>query len=115
MKLFLRSPQRSTSTELDLQKANKWKEYCDSELIPTERSDRSFSKVQSILALIKNRWQNAIVALTEKPELKIWQKRDRDGHIYWHVHDPCTGESISFVSELEMLSWVDNLYSRSRW
>jgi hypothetical protein len=115
MSIFPRSPQRSTSTESDFQKANKWKEYCDSELIPTEQGDRSVRKVQSILALIKNRWQNAIAALTKEPKLKIWQKQDRYGHIHWHVYDPCTGKSISFVSELEMLSWIDSPHSRSRW
>jgi hypothetical protein len=115
MSIFPRSPQRSTSTESDFQKANKWKEYCDSELIPTEQSDRSVSKVQSILALIENLWQKAIAALTKEPELKIWQKQGRNGHIHWHVYDPYTGKSISFVSELEMLSWIDNFYSHSRW
>jgi hypothetical protein len=62
------------SAESNLQKANKWQEYCDSELILTERGDRSVNKVQSILILIGNLWQNAIAALTKEPELKIWQK-----------------------------------------
>jgi hypothetical protein len=60
------------STELDFLKANQWKDYCDLELIPTKKSDRSVSKVQSILSLIENLWQNAIASLTKEPELKIW-------------------------------------------
>jgi hypothetical protein len=115
MSIFPRSLQRSTSTASDLSKATQWEEYCDSELIPTEQSDRSVSKSQSILALIKNRWQNAIAALTKEPELKIWQKQDRYGHVHWHVYNPCTDESFSFVSELEMLSWIDHLNCRNRW
>jgi hypothetical protein len=103
------------SAESNLQKANKWKEYCDSELIPTEKSDRSVSKVQSILALIGNLWQNAITYLTKEPELKIWQKQDHNGRIHWHVYDPLTNKSVSFATELEMLSWIENLYSRDHW
>ena len=103
MGLSPRSSRRSTFTESDLQKSNKWKEYCDSELIPPEQSDRYGSKVQLILTLIENLWQNAIAALTEEPELKIWQKRDRFGHIHWHTYDLYTGKSVSFASELEML------------
>jgi hypothetical protein len=103
------------SAESNLQKANKWKEYCDSELIPTEQGDRSVSKVQSILALIGNLWEKAIAALTKEPELKIWQEQDRYGKIHWHAYDPLTNKSVSFASELEMLSWIENLYSRSRW
>jgi hypothetical protein len=109
MKLFPRSPQRSTFVESNLQKANEWKEYCASELILDEQSDRSARKGQSILALIENLWQNAIAALTEEPKLKIWQKRDRYGHIYWHAYDPCTGKSVCFASELEMLIWIEKL------
>jgi hypothetical protein len=108
------SPQKATPTESDLQKAKQWKEYCDSELIPTEQSDCSLSKVQSILAPMQKLWQRAIAALMKEPELKIRRKLDRYGHIYWHVYDPYTGKSVSFVSELELLSWIDNLNSRSR-
>jgi hypothetical protein len=109
------SPQRSDSTEPDLQKESEWNEKCDLELISTEKSDRSVNKVQSILTLIENLWQKAIAALTKEPELKIWQEQDRDGHIHWHAYDPLTNKSVSFASELEMLSWMENLYSRDRW
>jgi hypothetical protein len=109
------------STKSNLQNASKWKVDCNTELIPPEqggilgRSDRSIRKVPSILTLIKKLLQNVIAALTTEPELRIWQKQDRNGHIHWYVYDPLTRKSISFVSELEMLSWLDNLNSRSRW
>jgi hypothetical protein len=119
MKSLPRSLQRSTFTESNLQTANKWEEYCDLELILAEQRDRPVSKVQSILASIENLWQNAIAALpaalTKEPELKIWQKPYRYGHIHWHAYDPHTGKSVAFTSELEMLSWIDNLYSQGRW
>jgi Domain of unknown function (DUF4278) len=72
-------------------------------------------EVPSILTLIKKLWQNAIVAITTEPELKIWQKQDRNGHIHWYVYDPLMSKSISFASELEMLSWLEDFHSRSRW
>jgi hypothetical protein len=103
------------SAESNLQKANKWKKYCDSELIPTEKSDRSVNKAQSILTLIGNLWQNAIAYLTKEPELRIWQEQDRFGCIHWHAYDPLTNKSVSFATELEMLSWMENFYSRDRW
>jgi hypothetical protein len=81
-----------------------------STLIPT---------VKLILALIKHQWQKAIDALmadlTKEPELKLWQKRDRDGHMHWYARDPLNGKSISFTSELELLRWIENLNHRSRW
>ncbi|NKB18257.1 MAG: hypothetical protein HC770_09665 [Pseudanabaena sp. CRU_2_10] len=82
MNLFTRPSQRSAATDSNLQKLDakklaKWQEYCDLELIPTENSDRSVSKVQSMLALIENLWQSPISSLTEEPELNVWQKKDR--------------------------------------
>jgi hypothetical protein len=111
MEPFRRLPQSSASTESDFKKPNEWKEYCDLELIPTEKSDRSISKIQSVLALIVNLWQKAIAVITKEPELEIWQQ-DHHGQIHWHVYDPLTRESISFVSEAEMWSWIESRYCR---
>jgi hypothetical protein len=110
MRLF--SPQPSASAESDLQKATAWQENCDLVLVPTERSDRPVSKVQSILALVGNLWQKSIAALTKQPELEIRQKQDRYGRIHWHVYDPHMSKSVSFASELEMLRWLDSRYGR---
>ena len=115
MDIFLRSTQTSTSTESDFQKATKLKEDCNLELVSTQKSDHSVDKFSSILNLMANLWQNAIAAPAEEPELKIWQKQDRYGHIHWHANDPSTSKSISFASELEMRRWIDNLCSRNRW
>ena len=112
MKLFQRLPQSSTSTELDLKKANQCNGCCDLELISTQEGDRSIGKVQWMLVLVENLWQNSIAAITKEPELKVWQTQDRHGHIHWHVYDPWTGESISFFSEAAMLCWIENRYYR---
>jgi hypothetical protein len=103
------------SAKLNLQNASKWEVDCDTELLPTGKGSQSIRKVPSILTLIKKLWQNAIVAIMTEPELRIWQKQDRNGHIHWHVYDPLTSKSISFASELEMLSWLEDFHSRSRW
>jgi hypothetical protein len=103
------------SAESNLQNASKWEVECDTELIPTEQGDRSTSKVQSVLTLIKTLCQNAISLMAAEPQLRIWQQQDRYGRIHWYVCDPLTYKSISFASELEMLRWLEDLHSRSRW
>jgi hypothetical protein len=110
MSLFTRSSQLSDSTESNIQKANKWQDYCDLELIPTEKRDRSVSKVKLMLAVVENLWQSVIAALMKEPELKVWQKRDRHGNSLWHAYDPWTGDSVCFGSETEMLSWIESHY-----
>ncbi len=80
------------SAESNLQNASQWKEYCNLELIPTKKIDRSVSKVQSILTLIENLWQKAIASLTEESELNEWQGKDGGEHIHWHEYDPWTSE-----------------------
>jgi hypothetical protein len=53
--------------------------------------------------------------LTQQSALKMWQKVDRDGQTHWYVRDPDTGKTIAFLSESEMLQWVDCLHHRSHW
>lgn len=110
MGLLTRSPKISDSTESDLpNETAKSKESRKLDLIPTEQSIQVVNKkCQSVLALIGKTWQNAIAILTKEPEIEIWQNQDRHGQISWHVYDPQIGKSISFISELEMLGWLDN-------
>jgi hypothetical protein len=110
MSLFTRLSHLSNSTTSDLQETSKWQDYCDLELIPTEKRDRHISNGESMLALLANLWQNAIAALTKEPELKVWQKRDRHGNTLWHAYDPWTGDSVCLGSETEMLSWIESRY-----
>jgi hypothetical protein len=113
MRLLNRSIQISTTTASGTQKADVSKEKCGLELTPTEQSDRFISdRVHSILAQIGNLCKTTIAILTKEPEIEIWQKQDRYGHMHWHVYDPQMSKSISFTSELEMLSWLDNKNGR---
>ncbi len=111
MRPFLRSPRSSASTETDFKETNKWKEYCNLESIPTEKSDRSTNTVQPMLAFIEKLWK-AIATLTKEPQLKVWQTQDRDGHTRWHVCDPKTHESVAFVSETALYDWLQSRYCR---
>jgi hypothetical protein len=114
MSLLTRLRQISTATESDIQNAAVLKENCDLELVLTKQSDRFINtRVYSILAQIGNFCKTAIAILTTEPEVEIRQKQGRNGHIHWYVYDPQMGKSISFASELEMLSWLDN--QNSRW
>jgi hypothetical protein len=103
------------STESNLQSVSKWEADYNTELITNAQGGRFARKVQSILTLIKTLWQDSIAAITTEPELRIWQKQDRYGRIHWYVCDPLTYKSISFASELEMLRWLEDFHSRSRW
>jgi hypothetical protein len=53
--------------------------------------------------------------LTQKSELKLWQKVDRKGNTHWYAQDPLTGKSISFASESELLRWIENRNNPGRW
>jgi hypothetical protein len=114
MRLLTRTHQISAATESNIQNAALSKENCDLGLVPAEQSDQFINaRVYSILAQIGNFCKTAIAILTTEPEVEIRQKQDRNGHIHWHVYDPQMGKSISFASELEMLSWLDN--QNGRW
>jgi hypothetical protein len=103
------------NTESNLPTVSTWAVECDMELIATEQDEHSNRKVHTLLELIQKLWDKALSTITTAMELKIWQKQDLHGCIRWHVYDPVRNISISFVSESEMLSWLDNINSLSRW
>jgi hypothetical protein len=74
---------------------------------------------QSMLARIEQLFDSVIVVfiedLTQKSELKLWQKLDRQGCVHWYAHDRLTGKSMSFASEEELLRWIDNRNHLDRW
>jgi hypothetical protein len=43
-------------------------------------------------------------------EPQITQKRDRAGNLYFKVYDPSSGESMSFGSEREIRTWIEQRY-----
>lgn len=45
-------------------------------------------------------------------ELQVHQHRDRQGNTWWQAFDPKTDESVSFGSEAEMRTWIEQRYYR---
>jgi hypothetical protein len=114
MRLLTRSRQIHVATASDIQNSSVSKENCDLELVPAEQSDRFINvRFRSILTQVGNLCKTTIAILTKEPEVEIFPKQDRNGHIHWHVYDPQVDKSISFASELEMLSWLDS--QNGRW
>ncbi|AFY69571.1 hypothetical protein Pse7367_1277 [Thalassoporum mexicanum PCC 7367] len=73
-------------------------------------SYRSIKKTATELVKhLKAGFSNLGDRLTKEPEVKVWQKYDRRGHVYWSAYDPITGQSTSVASEAEMRSWLEQL------
>ncbi len=53
-------------------------------------------------------WQRMINYWSNPPELQVWQRRDRAGHVHWHTFDPYTNQSASFGSEADVKAWIDD-------
>lgn len=67
-------------------------------------------KETNILSRISKIGQQLFIALTKKPEPKIWQKKDHSGNLYWRVYDPKTDRSAMLSSEAEVRSWLEERY-----
>ncbi len=58
---------------------------------------------------VYNFWSNTI---NNSREIRVWQKSDRQGNIYWLVFDPVTGYYSSFSDEREVRIWIEERYYR---
>lgn len=68
--------------------------------------------VKSGLATAVNRGlSNLVTRLAGNPEPQIWQTRDRQGDLIWHVYDPMNNQSSVFQSEMEVRVWLDQRYN----
>lgn len=66
---------------------------------------RDYAKVTRFL-------QHLFAWLFQDNELQVHQRRDRQGNTWWRAFDPNTRESVSFGSEAEMRSWIEQRYYR---
>jgi hypothetical protein len=64
-------------------------------------------KLSSFFLLIKKIWKNLSNIFFSNNELKIWQKRDRFGNIYWQAYNPYTRNFVCFASEMEVRIWIE--------
>jgi hypothetical protein len=51
-------------------------------------------------------------ALTSEPELKIWQRQDRAGNVWYQVYDPKSGRTACLASEEEVRMWIEESFYR---
>ena len=64
--------------------------------------------LHNLNSAISNFWTNV---LAKQNEIKVWQKSDRKGNIYWLIFDPITGYHSSFSNEKEVRIWLEERYN----
>ncbi len=50
--------------------------------------------------------------VTQSSELKVSERCDRHGNLYYQVYDPHTQKSANFGSEAEIRYWLEQRYAR---
>jgi len=65
------------------------------------------SSVQAALSMLA---QTMVAALAKNSEPRIWQSRDRNGSVAWHLYDPLTNQHARFYSEQEIRIWLEQRY-----
>jgi hypothetical protein len=50
--------------------------------------------------------------VTQSSELKVSERCDRHGNVYYQVYDPLNRTSASFGSEAEIRAWLEQRYYR---
>lgn len=64
-------------------------------------------KLSSLPILISKIWQTFSKILIIDDNLKIWQKCDRFGNLYWQAYNPKTRNFVYFASETEVRIWIE--------
>lgn len=57
-----------------------------------------------------NVWRWFVDFIYRQPEPEVWERRDRQGNIYWFAYDPATGQSAYLASEQEVMMWIEQIY-----
>jgi hypothetical protein len=71
---------------------------------------RMFDPVMTWLTHVGQAIANAVCS---NHEPQVWEKKDRNGTLYWNVYDPATGYSARLASEMEVRIWLERHYTRS--
>lgn len=40
-------------------------------------------------------------------EIRVWQRLDRNGHLWWYAYNPRTQQSGAFDSESDIRAWIE--------
>jgi hypothetical protein len=68
-------------------------------------------KTPIALILLQNLWKSLILQLTRGSEIQVWRLKTRWGNA-WRVYNPHTNSVLSFSSESEVRSWIEDHYYR---
>jgi hypothetical protein len=63
-----------------------------------------------LLSWLGQCWQGFVDSFSLQPELKIRQRRDRQGNLWWIVYDPITDQSAQLATEAEVRWWIEQFY-----
>lgn len=79
--------------------------------------DQFQSKPQSVHRGSPNlaTWLNKLgrifaILFIESYEIRVWQRTDRNGQIWWYAYNPSTGRSGVFDSESEVRVWIEQQF-----
>ena len=67
--------------------------------------------VANLLAVIKKIWRFLLIDFAKKNELQVQWEINQLGHTVWKIYDPTTGKAVRFLSEFEMISWIEDYYA----
>jgi hypothetical protein len=96
------------------------KDLISSEVNFEERDSRSNHKSESetkpqrsiLLSWLEQCWQELVDNFSRPSELKIRQRHDNQGNLWWIVYDPITNQSAQLASEDEVRRWIEQSYQR---
>jgi hypothetical protein len=63
-------------------------------------------------SLISRMWQALMTKLSSSNDPHIKLKYSPSGQEYWHVYDPMSGQSRTFMAETDVRVWLEERYSR---
>ncbi|MBW4664375.1 MAG: hypothetical protein KME01_09270 [Chroococcus sp. CMT-3BRIN-NPC107] len=82
--------------------------YKDLKLISSKELAASQTNRESWLSKV---WQKLITYLSQSSGLQIWQSKSK-GNEVWELYNPTTGDRLSFDSETDVRTWIEESYYR---
>ncbi len=82
--------------------------YKDLKLITSKELEASRINRESWFSRV---WQKLTTYLSQSSGLQVWQS-DKKGNTVWNLYNPTTGDKLSFDSETEVRTWIEESYYR---
>jgi hypothetical protein len=95
-------------TQTPSRATHQWSNYQQLELI--ENPSAVNRNAPSWYAQLQHFGQKLLARLVARPELRVWQTSDRQGHPHWHAYNPFTRRSVHSLDEAEMRLWIEQQY-----